>query len=1111
MAVSILSSPFSDPGAGRVHMELPEGLTIAQIVEVAMPELPAPGIRVLLVSDRGVAPIAHPLWHRVRPRPGVQIVLRPIPAGDNFGQVLAIVVSVAAMALGQFWAGAIISNTGMAAGSFAAKALTVGLVTGLSVVGGLLVRALIPSETTEDKADPSYQLSGLRNTLRQDGRVPMVLGKIRMAPPFAARSYVEIVGDDQYIRAAFVLGYGRLRIEDIRIGDTSIEDYEDFTVEVREGLASDLPLSLYPRQVLEDAVSTELVRRYPRDDAGTIISGSASIETPIIRRTVPDAASAAVIIQFPAGLFAVDNKGRDVVLGVEIRIRQRLIGAVSWTDVTTLSIAAAKKFAFFRQHSWDFPTRGQYEIEVTRMTPESTASSWQTTSVWAALQSIRPEYPINLDKPLALIAVRIRATYQLNGQLDDLNALVTRYAPTWTGTEWVDAPTSNVASALRYALQGPANAFPVADAAVSLDQMADFYDFCAIKGMEYNAIHQQDETLGAALRKICSAGRAAPHHDGIRWGVVIDRPTDLVVDHISPRNSRDFSWSRTYFDPPHAFRVKFLDETRDYEEAERLVPWPGHTGPIELTEDLDLYGKTSPDEVWIETRRRMYELLYRPDDFQASQDGALRVAARGDQVMGSYDVLDHTQVAARVKDVQGDYVVLDEMVWTEEGTDYAIRFRAFDDAEDETGHSVVRDVTIPLSGGRGLLLGGTGEVPEVGTLVHFGPKSTESLALRVKGIEPGQDFSSILHMVEAAPIIDDLTDAEVPPAWDGRVGSVATIEELTPAVPLISAIATGTAGTGEANGLIVVLVPGTGSAAILTGYEVDHRIAGTTTWTTEAVAVGSSSISITDYVAGNQVELLARAIAVGDVASANTAMVTFTVGADDDPIPAALDAASITIEGSLGHAVVTIAVSATDAPTQIQLYRVPSGDTLNTALHAAGAPFAVSAGATVQHTDGDGTRVNLLTNGDFSSATGWTAGTDWTIDTGTGQAAHVDGAASDLTQLISLTSGTTYRIGFVVAGHIAGSVTPMLLTGSDQAGTAVSADGLHTDTIQAVTGNDRLAFRASADLDAALSDVTLFAQTEAAIDAGTYDYYLAPQTAAGVPGPTTGPITVNIR
>ncbi|TDE40920.1 TipJ family phage tail tip protein [Antarcticimicrobium sediminis] len=1109
MAVPVLlTSPLPDPGAARQTLELPEGLSIAQIVEIALPGAPASAIRVLLVTTKGAAPVAPEIWHCVRPKPTTHVVLRLVPTGDNMGQVLTIVVAIAAMALGQFWAGQLIGKMGLAAGSLGAKALTVGLVTGLSVVGGLLASALIPAPD-EPESETSYQLSGLRNTLRQNGRVPMVLGEIRYAPPFAARSYTEIVGDEQYIRAAFLFGYGRLRIEDIRIGDTSIEDYDDVTMEVREGVDTDLPLSLYPRQVLEDAVSTELVRPYPRDDNGDPIYSGDPEETPVIRRTAPDTASASAIIQFPGGLFAIDNKGRDVTLTVEVRIRQRLVGAVSWSEVTTLTVRASKKAAFFRQYTWELPTRGQYEIEVTRMTAESRASGWQTTSIWAALQSLRPEYPIAIDKPMALLSVRIRATYQLNGQLDDLNAMVTRYAPTWDGEAWTDAPTSNPASAYLYALQGPANAFPVADASVDLDQVADFYAFCAAKGMEYNAIHEQDETLGTALSKISSAGRASPHHSGIRWGVVIDRPTDLVVDHLSPRNSREFSWSRTYFDPPDAFRVAFLDETREYEEAERIVPWPGHTGAIELTEDLILNGKTSPDEVWIEARRRMYELIHRPDTIQATQDGAIRVASRGDQVMGSYDQLDRTQVAARVKSVGGDYIVLDEVLVTDEGVDYAIRFRAFDDDEDATGHSVVRSVTVPLSGGAGLLLSGTGEVPEVDALVHFGPLASESLALRVKGIEPGQDFTHIVHMVAAAPIIDELTDAEVPPEWDGRVGSAATIEELTPAVPLFSKISSGTTETGDADGVLVMLAPGTGTAAILSGYEVDHRLAGDTLWTTVSTDAASASVSIGDYVSGDDIEMQARAIAVGDVVGADTAIVSITVGSNDDPIPAALDAGSITVTGSLGHAVVTVAVSASDAPAEIQLYRVPSGDTLNTALHAAGNPFAVSAGATVQHIDGDGTRENILLNGDFGDSSAWTAGTDWALVTG--NALHASGSAGDLTQAIAFDAGTTYRVGYVLASYVAGSVTPMLLGGSDRSGVATSADGLHTDAIQAVTGNITLAFRADSSFDAAISDITLFAQTTASVDAGEYDYYLAPLNGDAVPGPVSGPLTVQIR
>ncbi len=46
-----------------------------------------------------------------------------------------------------------------------------------------------------------------------------------------------------------------------------------------------------------------------------------------------------------------------------------------------------------------------------------------------------------------------------------------------------------------------------------------------------------------------------------------------------------------------------------------------------------------------------------------TQDGAARVATRGDQVMCSIDVLERTQVSARVKSVEGRLIELDELFY----------------------------------------------------------------------------------------------------------------------------------------------------------------------------------------------------------------------------------------------------------------------------------------------------------------------------------------------------------------------------------------------------------------------------------------------------------------
>lgn len=376
-------------------------------------------------------------------------------------------------------------------------------------------------------------------------------------------------------------------------------------------------------------------------------------------------------------------------------------------------------------------------------------TQFMSRCAWAALQTIRPEYPINFPKPLALVALRIKATHQINGALDSFNAIAERVCLDWDkdAGRWIMRPTRNPASLFRYALQSRANARAAADAGIDLHQLQDWHEFCRLKGLKYDRVIDFDASLREVLTEIAAAGRASPRHDGLRWGVVIDRPQQLVIDHVSPRTSHSFQSSRTYFDPPHAFRIPFLDASNDYQSAERVVPWPGHDGDITLTEQIEMPGKTDPDEIWREARRRMYELQHRPDTYSVIQDGPIRVATRGDLVMASFDALDRVMVSARATDVRGTMVVLDEQVEMQEGGSYAIRFRAGLTEADPIGRSVVRPVmTVPGASNVVLLAIEGGDAPQIGSLIHFGLASRDSLPLIVAGVEAGEDMASVYRM-----------------------------------------------------------------------------------------------------------------------------------------------------------------------------------------------------------------------------------------------------------------------------------------------------------------------------------------------------------------------------
>ncbi|MDQ0454724.1 host specificity protein J [Rhizobium paknamense] len=1111
MTVPVLAVPFLDPSVGRITKELPEGLTIAEILDTVMPGLPDEDLallRVVLVSDRGSAVIDRQFWHRVRPYASVRVVIRLVPGKSALRSVLTVVVAIASAALGQYWA------TAMALGSTTATTVVAaGITLGLTVLGNLLINALIPPASNK-KDKPTYFINGWRNNLDPDGVIPEVYGKIRFAPPFAATSYTEIVGDIQYLRSIFLVGYGGdygLALSDFWIGDTNISEYDELTIETREGLASDETFSLYYQQVFELSLGVELTRNKPRNDQGKVISGPAK-EDPIVRTTGADASSASVIIGFPAGLGRVDDEGEKKNLSVQIRIRQKPANASDdeYVTVTTMKITSQKLEAFYRQYTWAFATRGRYDIEVTRMTDEHTKTSYQSRTTWVALQTIRPEYPIDFPYPLAMIAMRVKATYQLNGQLDNFNVIASRRCLDWdadTGT-WIGRETRNPASLYRHCLQSKSNPKPVSDSEIDLDALADWHEFCTSKGLEYNAVHDDDRTLRERLDDIAGAGRARARYDGVKWSVIIDRPQDLVVDHINPRNSSNFKASRTYFEPPHGFRIKFFDETYDYKQNERLVPWPGHSGAITLTEQLELPGKTNPDEIWIEARRRMYEALYRIDTYELVQDGPISVATRGDLVMTSYDVLERTQVAARVLDVIGRTIELDSEIEMTAGLTYGLRFRQFADADDTIGNSVLATLLTVAGTSKTVVMAdfSPSAVPVVGDLVHVGLLSSESIPMIVTRVEAGEDMSSHLRLVNAATIIDELTDAETPPAWSGRAGADVDTQVGAPPVPTITSIDTGLVGTEVSGGLSVSVTPGSGTV-VTAAYRLQHRKSGASAWTPVDFGVGDGAVLVTGYVNGDVVEVRVAALSAAGLISTYTSIVTVTIGEDDGATPASLPVANITVTSLLGGATIALQTSDDAATTAVQIY-CSTSSTLNTETDAVGSPIAVDPSRSYTFAVGDATRTNLLSSGSFDSAGSWTLGSGWSVSSGA--AVHASGSAGNLSQAVGLTAGSTYRLSYDLT-RSAGSIQPTLTGGTTVSGVSRSASASVLEKVVAATGNTALAFVATDTFAGQIDNAVLYLETSTCLPQGTNYLWLQPQNANGVSGPVTGPIAISVK
>jgi predicted phage tail protein len=870
MSVTLL--PGLDP-AQRVPLCVPAGATIGEIVAIAVPDEARRAAVRVTIGEHVIEPA---VWHRIRPREGAQVIVRLIPGDDGLlrsALMIAVVVAAAAVSGGALGG---VLGAGFQAGTLGASVAAAGT----AIAGNILINSLVP--VRQDSIDntpssPTYSIQGLKNVANPDGVVPRLLGEMRYAPVYAATPYTEVIGNDRYVIASFLFGYGPLALRNFKIGDTPIEEFVGVEMEVREGYPSDAPLNLYPQQVIEEALSINV-----RADSA-----------PYSRFTASDVTGCSIDVGFTQGLFAVQKSGAKIPAVVQIGIRHRPAGSDgAWTTEPPMVVVGIAQQPFSRSYRWAFATRGQYEVEVARQTIDfDTTTILQATgrSDWTALRSYRPEYPLNFDKPMALASVRIKGTDQLNGMLDSFNAEAASILPDWdTGTQtWVTLETRNPAAHFRYVLTGNAIAYPFS--ASEMDALEDWHEFCVSKGLTYDRVHDYEASVGDVLADIAAAGRASPHDRGSKWGVVVDQIQDIVWGHVSPRNSWGFKGSRSFVRLPDAFRVKFKDETAGYVDAERVVPRPGFVGDPQVTEELSLPGITNPDLIWKEARRRFYELQHRADTYEAYQDIEHIVVTRGDLVKLSHDVLDRTQIAARVKFVVDDFVELDELVTMEDGLAYACRFRLSD------GSSVLRSVYTGTGTTQTIRLTGSGAMPEAGDLAFFGLASQETFELIVKGVEVGDDLTAKLTYVDHAPQIQTLTDADTPPAWNGRVGTELDPSTVAPGVPVISSVISGVLAGADA--VVVGVAPGSG-IVVPVSYDIRHRLTGAGSWSGPVtISAGDGAAYITGYAKGDYIDLSARATSATAISSAYSATVTHEVGATDPTIQD-VDTFSATWNGS---------------------------------------------------------------------------------------------------------------------------------------------------------------------------------------------------------------------
>jgi hypothetical protein len=409
--LQILDRPF---GTERRELAKPLGLTIADLLRYAhIP--PGTPVRVYLNGD-----VVYPeYYHVIRPKPGAHVLVRVIPRGGgrggqgkNIGQMIVgiLLIVVGTLSTIDPW------EMGLGA-TYGIPLITMGV--GL-LLGGLInmlippphapgkLKSLAGVTSNQEPESPTLSISGQANTARPYAVVPRIYGRHRIFPPYAAAPYTEMVGADQYLRLLFCVGQGPTEIDELKIGDTAIGNFQAVETEIRTGVATEPPLTLYTTDINEAPLTIVL------------LSGVSQIRT-----SSTNAVELSIDLAFPEGLvqFGGETGAEKLTTSVSVTVEYRLVGATPWATAPGSPLVTTDARQSFTRNGlrWTVPS-GQYDVRLTRVTADSADPLLKNLCVWSALRSYGADAPVTLPG-LALVAMRIKATDQLNGVVDSFNCI----------------------------------------------------------------------------------------------------------------------------------------------------------------------------------------------------------------------------------------------------------------------------------------------------------------------------------------------------------------------------------------------------------------------------------------------------------------------------------------------------------------------------------------------------------------------------------------------------------------------------------------------------------------------------------------------------------------
>lgn len=427
----------------------------------------------------------------------------------------------------------------------------------------------------------------------------------------------------------------------------------------------------------------------------------------------------------------------------------------------TMTVSAATSVALRKSKRFIFPTKGQYDIRIRRLTDDSTDDKMIDKSYWTALKSISYINPVSFAD-ISGTAMRIKASDQLSGAVDSYNVIASTLLKSYNpnNNTWEDNKiSSNPADIFRYVLQSPAFAKHLPDNKIDIEKLEEWWVYCNSIGLTYDRVIDYDTSVDDVLNDICAAGVATLSKVNNIYSVIIDNERPIIKGMVTPRNSWDYKGNINYPDLPHALRIEFRNEEKGYETDERIVYADGYNeNNATLYERLEFPSCTNASLAYWYGRRYFATAILQPETHSFKMDFESMTFNRGDRITLVNDVILVGVGQGRIKELLVDNVdnptvvlgfTIDDELNIPQSINLGVRIR-----DNNVTQGYKYHLLEPVQGVTDMFTFTTpvvyNEAPAIGSLCAFVEDGKE-LDLIITQIKPNKDQSATITAIDYAP------------------------------------------------------------------------------------------------------------------------------------------------------------------------------------------------------------------------------------------------------------------------------------------------------------------------------------------------------------------------